>query len=267
MFVYNDSTKCSCESSLSRINDIIEVEAFIICTGKEFFEVFQFGQNGLCKHKQIAINNSEEIVPIKLVKKLFFCGHASGYLSIWKPGSNPFLSCDRSEKIHDGKVNEIAVKIVDECSTFVITCSDDAFLKVFNLESNLKMIFVNKFRAAVLSCVNVVDYEGNDKFVISLGDGSIQCTDANFKVLFDVPSKYGDVGLRNAIAFTNPFKNEKLGDFLIMVDGTMLNVSMWIKDGSFEVNKGNDFHHGGQAHYGQGSRGRGKNRGRGRGWN
>jgi hypothetical protein len=106
------------------------------------------------------------------------------------------------------------------------------------------MIFVNQFRAPVLNAINVSDHDGNDRFIISLGDGSIQCTNASFQILFDVPSKNGDFGLRDIISFKNPFKDDKLGDFLIMTDGSMLNISMWIKDGSFVVNKGPSKHHG-----------------------
>lgn len=262
-----ETTQLSCDCALEKIDDFIEVENYIICTGKGMIEVFLLGDNGLTKANQISLQ-SDEITTIVLIKQLFFCGHINGVLSIWKPGQNAFLQCDKSSKVHDDCINKICIKTVNEYSNYVITCSKDKFIKVFNLEADLNMIFVKQFSCSVHDVFNVTDFEGKDCFIVSLSDGSLSCVNGNFENLFEIKSRNNYIGPRYSLKFTNPFQNETLGNFLIITDGGNLDVNCWIKEGSFITQKKNNHphpqHNNRGGYYNRGGRGHFNNyRGRG----
>ena len=224
------------------------MENYVICVGKGMIDVFQISDAGINKGTSIPLNN-DEISSIILVQQLFLCGHQNGVLSIWKPGQNPFLQCDKSTKAHDDTITKIYLKVVNEFTHFVITCSKDKFIKVFNLENNLSIVFVKQFKSIVSDINNVADFEGKDCFIITLSDGNILCTNDNFEELYEIRSRFNYIGPRNSLSAVNPYKNETLGNFLLLSDSYNLDVYMWIKEGSFAPQKKQNNHPHHHPHY------------------
>jgi hypothetical protein len=95
------------EGELKLINDIMEIDNFILAVGDNMIESF-FYSNGQLVRGKFAINDTSntEILCITFnpMSKLFFCGHKSGSISAWVPSEATFLAIQDLSKIHDGVI-------------------------------------------------------------------------------------------------------------------------------------------------------------------
>lgn len=71
---------------------------------------------------------------------MFFCGHNSGNISAWKISEETkFLICvansNENIRVHNDTVNYLTFK-----DNYLISCSSDRYLKVFNLNNNFEQI-------------------------------------------------------------------------------------------------------------------------------
>ncbi len=74
---------------------------------------------------------------------IFFCGHTNGNISAWNISQEEkFLKCVANLKIHEDTINCIYFK-----ENFIITCSSDCFIKVFNLDNNFENVWSNNFES------------------------------------------------------------------------------------------------------------------------
>ncbi len=74
---------------------------------------------------------------------------------------------------------------------YALTCSSDNTFKVFNVDDNFSQISSKSYDAPVIDIFQSFDYENNEYFIISLGNGSILGLDMNLETIFTIPSKYG----------------------------------------------------------------------------
>lgn len=81
--------------------------------------------------------------------------------------------------------------IESQMKQFVITCSSDTTLKVFNADDNFSLVASKNYEAPVNDIFQTKDYENNDAFVLSLGNGNIIGVDMGLNTLFTVPSIQG----------------------------------------------------------------------------
>lgn len=244
IIVYTNTGNVSRESSLQKIFDIIEVEGIIICTGKDFIEVFQFIDNTLQDKGKFAIPNNGTIKSIILVKNIFICGHENGELSIWMPG-NPILSHAQSTKLHNGSINKLYLKSSQSInpqtneqivSNFIITCSSDKSIKVINVEDNFRVIKELNLLNEVYNIYETKNFEKQEVFLVTLLGGKIIVLNNDFNTIFEINSRNNYPGYNmNCTAIENPCPSNTLSDFLIFSDGNVLNINIWIKDGSFQI--------------------------------
>ena len=223
----------------NKINDIIEVENYLICIGIGL-EIFQNNQNSFIKFKEINVDN-EELTYIKLIQNLFFIGHLNGKISVWESNPNEFLHCKYSSNdYHNGKITKMLLKSVNSNSNYLITSSLDKNVCVINLDSNMQMIIKKQFESEVKDMYNNIDFEGNDNFFIALGNGKIIVLNDSFNQIYEINSRVNSID-RKCVCLNNPQKKENIGNFLIISDGTNIDVNLWIKENSFHVIKNN--HH------------------------
>lgn len=234
MFTNNPSNfNASC--SLEKIYDLIEIDGILIATGKGSFEIFQIIGDSLTLKSKIPLQRQDDIVTsIQLVDKSFICGHASGELSKWNPGQNPPLTYEQASKIHDGPINKIYLKSTTDVN-FVITCSSDRSIKVFNATNNYSKIKEIILAEEVFNIYETLNAEGQDIFLATLGNGKIKALNDSFEEIAEITSRFGYTGNNmNCIAMVNPRVSEELGHFLIFLDGNSLELNIWIKEGSFQ---------------------------------
>jgi WD40 repeat protein len=94
--------------------------------------------NALDKSEIICINYHAN-------SNIFFCGHINGNISAWNISSeDKFLKCIANSKIHDDSINCITFK-----DNFIITCSSDFNLKVFNLDNNFENVLTKNFESVI----------------------------------------------------------------------------------------------------------------------
>ena len=231
------------------INDIIEVENYLICIGIGIIEIFQNNQNSFVKFKDINIGN-EELTYIKLIQNLFFIGHLNGKISVWESNSNDFLHCKfSSNDYHKNKITKMILKSVDSNSNYLISSSLDKNVCVINLDSNMQMIVKKEFECEVNDIYNNIDYEGRDNFFIILSNGRIIVLNDSFNPIYEINSRVNAID-RKCISLNNPEKKENIGNFLIISDGNNLDINLWIKENSFNLlnnqhkfhNNNNNFH-------------------------
>jgi hypothetical protein len=83
--------------------------------------------------------------------------------------------------------------IESQMKQYVITCSSDMTLKVFNADENFSTVALKNYEAPVNDIFQTTDYENNEGFVLSLGNGNIVVVDMGLNTLFTIPSFLGSV--------------------------------------------------------------------------
>lgn len=191
MIVYTDSGNfgITCNSTLTCIYDIIEVDSYVILCGTKMIDIYYLNLQLKQLEPKTSIPTQDDIMSIILLKGKFLCGDSNGSLSLWEPNSGTFLEYKGSTKIHDKAITKIKVKNVNESSNYVITCSLDMNVKIFNFEINMNIIFQKSFGKPVLDLYNVTDFEGRDRFLVSLAGGMVVCVNDVFETVFEIESK------------------------------------------------------------------------------
>lgn len=97
-----------------------------------------------------AVNENEKSDILCIVfhsgSQIFFCGHSSGIISAWSISpEEKFLKCVANSKIHESSINSIVLK-----DKFIITCSSDYYLKVFNLDNNFENVISKNLESVIL---------------------------------------------------------------------------------------------------------------------
>lgn len=85
------------------------------------------------------------------------------------------------------------VMIDQQMKQYVITCSSDMTLKVFNADENFSIIAFKTYEASVNNIFQTTDYENSESFVLSLGNGNIVVVDMGLNTLFTIPSTLGSI--------------------------------------------------------------------------
>jgi hypothetical protein len=85
------------------------------------------------------------------------------------------------------------VMIDQQMKQYVITCSSDMTLKVFNADENFSLVAFKNYEASVNNIFQTTDYENNESFVLSLGNGNIIVVDMGLNTLFTIPSFQGSI--------------------------------------------------------------------------
>ena len=83
--------------------------------------------------------------------------------------------------------------IEGQMKQYVITCSSDMTLKVFNAEENFSIVAFKSYEAPINDIFQTFDYEKNECFVLSLGNGNIVGVDMGLNTLFTLPSMFGSI--------------------------------------------------------------------------
>jgi len=157
------------------------------------------------------------------------CGHKSGNISAWTVDPTTTLKSMGLMKIHDGAINKILMKtIIGQDSAFVITCSSDNYVKVFKQDDGFLKIFDQNFESPVLDVFQTFDFDGKECFIVSLANDTMQVLNFGEATMMTIPAKQPSLK-RFALNISNPFKNEKEGNFLILTEGNSINVNMWVK--------------------------------------
>ena len=255
------------------INDIIEVENYIICIGKEIMEILQFNETQfqIIKFKEINIGN-EELTCILLIQNLFFTGHKNGKISVFEASQNEFLHLKLSKNdYHKDSIVKLINKSTEQ-SNFLISASNDQSVCVINLDPNLSIVFKKDFNFPIKDIYNCLDYEKRDNFFVVLGNGNIVVLNDMFNEIFEIKTKNNSI-YRKIIPMVNNNKNELIGDFLIISDNSFFDVFRWIKEGSFIMlrnnnnfgNNNNNFGYNHNNNFGYYNNNFAHNQGRGRG--
>jgi WD40 repeat protein len=120
---------------------------------------FMLDQNGNLTQGKFAINEKEksDITCINFNEnlKMFFCGHNSGNISAWKISEEiNFLVCvansNENIRVHDDIVNYITFK-----DNFLISCSSDNYLKVFNLDNNFENVLAKNYECVRKNIIKI----------------------------------------------------------------------------------------------------------------
>lgn len=191
VLVYTDNGNFGtmCNPNLSTIYDIIEVDCYVFLCGTKMIDIYyldlQLSQ--IKSHK--CLPTQDDVMSIILLKQKIMCGDSNGSLSLWEPNSATFLECKGLSKIHDKAITKLKVKNVNSNSNYIITCSMDMSVKIFNFENNMSNIFQKSFGGPVLDLYNVLDFEGRDRFLVSLGGGMVVCVNDVFETVFEIESK------------------------------------------------------------------------------
>ena len=251
--IYNDNGCFNCEATM-KPNDIFESGDIIVTVGKNNMEIFQFSKNNdnlnnnnkfiITKKTEINfnknfnndnfINNDNEILCITLAKGFIICGHSNGLMSIWQPDPNNYLKYLQSEKMHNGAINKILCAQLSDNKNYLISCSSDKTIKVYSMEDN-KAVLEQKFEEEVMDIKFVKDFEQNNTFIISLKNGVLKALNEKFEILFDIPSRFKTQTTRYVLSLSNPEKNNpqnalsNKGDILVITEGKILDVFVWIK--------------------------------------
>ena len=255
-----------CDASI-KPNDIFENGNIIITVGKKSMEVFEFSQinnnNNLIKKTEINIDNKNnnnniinnnlnnndntnsdnEINSITLAKGFIVCGHASGLMSIWKPQPEVYLKFLQSQKLHNGPINSILCAQLSNNKNYLFSCSSDKTIKIYSMEDNKEEKTVN-FEDEVMDIKLVKDFEKKTIFIVSLKNGKLKGYNENFDFLFDIPSRFNTNKTRYVLGIGNlnqednkgNTNNNFKGDLLLITEGKIIDVFIWIKEGSFKVN-------------------------------
>jgi hypothetical protein len=85
------------------------------------------------------------------------------------------------------------VMIDQQMKQYVITCSSDMTLKVFNADENFSIVALKTYEASVNDIFQTADYENNEGFVLSLGNGNLVGVDMGLNTLFTIPSFMGSI--------------------------------------------------------------------------
>lgn len=222
------------------INDIIEVENYIICIGKEIMEILQFNETQfqIIKFKEINIGN-EELTCILLIQNLFFTGHKNGKISVFEASQNEFLHLKLSKNdYHKDSIVKLICKSTEN-SNFLISASNDQNVCVINLDPNLTIVVKKDFNFPIKDIYNCLDYEKRDNFFIVLGNGNIVVLNDMFNAIFEIKSKHNSI-YRKIVPLVNYNKNDIIGDFLIISDNGFFDVFRWIKEDSFPMLRNNN---------------------------
>ena len=188
----------------------------------------------LRKEEEVNIEN-EELTYIKLIQRLFFIGHKNGKISVWKVDSNNFLECFKSSSdYHNNEITKMILKSVDENSNYLITSSIDKSVCVINLDSNMSLIEKKVFEESVKDIYNNIDFEGRDNFFVVLSNGKIIVLNDSFNSIYEINTRVSS-SFRNCVSLINPQKSELMGNFLIISDGTNIDINIWIKEGSYKL--------------------------------
>lgn len=115
--------------------------------------LYHIDEKGNLTQGTIAKNEKEksEITCINFHENsnMFFCGHNSGNISVWKTSEETnslvcIANSDENIKLHNNTINHLTFK-----ENFLISCSSDNYLKVFNLDKNFENVFSQNYE-----CVN-----------------------------------------------------------------------------------------------------------------
>ncbi len=63
-------------------------------------------------------------------------------------------------------------------------------------------------------------------FVFNLANGDVVVYDHEFKKLFNIPPMQTNIK-RQIITLQNPQKNNESGNFVLLTDGTDININIW----------------------------------------
>ena len=66
-------------------------------------------------------------------------------------------------------------------------------LKVFNADENFSIVANRTYEAPINDIFQTNDYENNECFVLSLGNGNIVGVDMGLNTLFTIPSLLGSI--------------------------------------------------------------------------
>ena len=264
--IYNDQGYCLCDANI-KPNDIFESGNIIITVGKKIMEVFEFSQinnkNNLIRKGEINIDNNNnnitnnnfiinndntnsdnEIKCITLTKGPYIiCGHASGYMSIWQPEPKVYLKRLQGQKLHNGPINAILYAQLSNNKNYLFSCSSDKTIKIYCMEDNLVEKTIN-FEDEVMDIKLVKDFDQKTVFIVSLKNGKLKGYNESFDFLFDIPSRFNTNKRRYVLGISNlnqennkgNTNNNVKGDFLLITEGKIIDLFIWIKEGSFKVN-------------------------------
>ncbi len=128
------------------VNTIKQFNFLLNFTKQVIIQSFIIDQ-GVISLGPMAINDTDksEIICINYhpTLNLFFCGHVSGNISAWNISSETkFLKCIANSKIHEDGINSITFK-----NNFLISCSSDNTIKVFNLDNNFENVLVKNLES------------------------------------------------------------------------------------------------------------------------
>ncbi len=126
------------------------------------------------------------------------------------------------------------LKSVDENSNYLITSSIDKSVCVINLDSNMSLIEKKVFEESVKDIYNNIDFEGRDNFFVVLSNGKIIVLNDSFNSIYEINTRVNS-SFRNCVSLINPQKSELMGNFLIISDGTNIDINVWIKEGSYKL--------------------------------
>ena len=262
---FNQEKRCSLKSA--EVNDILISGNIIILFGK-CIEAFTLQQNENVLQKtwelQENLGNLSDFSCVKVVRKQIMCGHSSGFISFWTPGSIPLLTKNTESKLHQGKVNKISVKIVNEQTTYIMTCGDDMVLKLLNFEKNMEEVTSLKFNFGVVERFEAFDIgaendaKSKDNFFVILANGEVVVLNEAFREIFKIKESQSR---RLITSVKNPQNfgekpNSSYGDFIVLTRGNSFEIYVWIPE--FKTENSHQHHFTSHTNYPHGGRGRGR---------
>ena len=176
-------------------------------------------------------------------------------MSIWQPDSEVYLKRLQSEKLHNDAINKIICTQLSDNKHYLISCSSDKSIKVYQMEEGGKVVKTKILESEVMDIKLVKDFDKKSIFIASLKDGKLKGLNESFDVLFDIPSRFKTQTTRYVIPLAYPYSNQNQtqgnmpntmlqentnnnidkGDLLLITEGKLIDVFTWIKEGSFVV--------------------------------
>lgn len=186
-----ESSLSSKISSMEAINDLIYFQSMLICFGKDAIEFYKIVNRELMFLKHINIGN--EIASVAYVNLCVFCGHSNGQITVLKYDSSDLFKQLSNFKSQNGIVNKMLVKTVNDFSNYLISCSEDKTIKVFNIEKGMCVVFSRAYSFAIDNLFTSVDAEGAELFCLCFKNGLMAILNNDFETLFEIPAHGNNV--------------------------------------------------------------------------
>lgn len=188
-----ESSLTSKISSMEVINDLIYFENMLICFGNDSIEFYKIVNKELMFLRHLSISN--EITSVTYVNLCVFCGHLNGEITILKYDASDFFKQLSNFKAHNEKINRMLVKTVNDFSNYLITCSDDKSIKVFNIEKGMCVVFSRLYSFAIDNLFITTDEEGNELFCLCFKNGLMGILNNEFETMFEISAHGNNVSL------------------------------------------------------------------------